>query len=433
MSNTIKKSLIIGGAGFIGSHFSERLLGLGDKVVVMDNFSTNATGKNKNSKIKICYISSVDITIRFILINHIKFLKREGYDISVVCSPGNFVKEIKGQGIKVKTIKFKRKISPFSDLITFLKLYFYFRKEKFDIVHTHTPKPGLFGQLAAKMAGVPIIINTIHGFYFQKNDSFLKRRFYILIEKIAAQCSSLIFFVNREDIETADKEKTCDSKLAKYFGGSVDTQRFNPERFSKQWIYEKKKELKLDPIFKIIGIVGRLVKEKGYLDLFEAFEKVVKILPNTILLITGPLEPTKNDRFEPDVVKKYGIKKNVVFLGERKDIDEIYALMDVFILPSYREGLGISIIEASAMERPIITTNIRGCREAIANKETGILVPTGNPKKIYEAIIYLLKNPDIAREMGKQGREKVLREFDEKMVFSRIKVEYERLIKEKLK
>jgi glycosyltransferase involved in cell wall biosynthesis len=107
--------------------------------------------------------------------------------------------------------------------------------------------------------------------------------------------------------------------------------------------------------------------------------------------------------------------------------------MDVFVLPSYREGLGISIIEASATERPIVATDIRGCREAVDNNKTGILVPVKDSEKLAQAIIYLLRNPDIAREMGKQGREKALKEFDENMVFGRIKVEYERLIKEKLK
>ena len=387
----------------------------------------------KNYKIKICYISSVDITIRFILINHIKFLKREGYDISVVCSPGDFVKEIKYQGIKVKTIKFKRKISPFYDLITFLKLYFYFRKEKFDIVHTHTPKPGLLGQLAAKVAGVPIIVHTIHGFYFQQNDSFLKKSFYIFIERIAAKCSDVIFFVNKEDMQTAIKKGICDFGSMKYFGGGIDLSKFNFNKFSEEFIVSKKRELKLPIDSKIIGIVGRLVKEKGYLDLFKAFKKIIEIFPNTMLLVIGPLELEKSDKFKPAIVKDYGIEKNVIFLGERTDANELYALMDVFVLPSYREGLGISIIEASAMERPIVATDIRGCREAVDNNKTGILVPVKNSEKLAQAIIYLLKNPDVAREMGKQGREKVLKEFDENMVFGRIKVEYERLIKEKLK
>ena len=128
-----------------------------------------------NRKIKICYISSVDVTMKFILFNQLIFLKREGFDVYVLCSPGKWLKDIEREGIKVKTIRVKRNISPFSDVITLIELFFYFRKEKFDIVHAHTPKAGLIGQLAAKLAGVPIIVNTIHGLYFQEKDSFKKR------------------------------------------------------------------------------------------------------------------------------------------------------------------------------------------------------------------------------------------------------------------
>lgn len=381
---------------------------------------------------KICYIASVDTTIKLILFNQIKFLKRESHDLYVVCSFEKWIRDIEKEKIKVKNIKFKRKISPVSDLIALIKLFFYFKKEKFDIVHTHTPKPGLLGQLAAKMAGVPIIVNTIHGLYFQKRDSWLRRKFFILIEKIAAKCSDLIFFVNKEDIETAVKERICRSDLSKYFGGGINLSKFNPGRFSEQKVYQKKRELDLDPNFKIIGIVGRLVKEKGYFDLFQAFKKVLRSFPKTILLVIGSLEPEKKDALNPAIVKKYKIGKNVIFLGERFDMDELYYLMDIFVLPSYREGLGISIIEASAMRKPVIATDIRGCREAIDKGKTGILIPAGSPEKLAEAIIYLLKNPEKAKEMGRMGREKVLKEFDERIIFSRIKTEYQRLIKEKL-
>jgi len=384
--------------------------------------------------IKICYVVSVDMTIKFILFNTLKFLKNQGYDVYVVCSSGKWLKNIKKQGIKVKTIRFKRKISPISDLITLFRLYFYFKKEKFDIIHTHTPKPSLIGQLAAKMAGIPVIVNTIHGFYFQKTDNWFKRKFFILTEKIAAKCSNLIFFVNREDMETVIKERICSPDLTKYFGGGIDSFKFNPERFSRQWIYQKKRELNLDPSFKIIGIVGRLVKEKGYLDLFQALRKVLERFPKTLLLIVGFLEPEKKDALDPNViVKNYGIEKNVIFLGEQTKVVELYALMDIFVLPSHREGLGLAILEASAMEKPVIVTNIRGCREVIDNGKTGILVPVKNPEKLSEAIICLLENPEKAKEMGIRGREKVLREFDERLIFSRIKIEYQRLIKEKLK
>jgi len=388
--------------------------------------------ERKNNKIKVCQMTTVDSSIRFLLLNQIKNLLKEDYEVSAVCSPGKWIKAIEENGIKVKTIEMKRKISPIFDLITLIKLFFYFKKEKFDIVHTHTPKPGLLGQLAAKLAGVPIIINTNHGFYFQKNSPYFKKKFFILIEKIAAKCSNLIFTINKEDFETAIEEKICSRDLIRYLGDGIDINRFNPERFSEKFILNKKKQLGINPEKKIIGIVARLVREKGYLELFAAFKKVLEKFPDALLLIVGPLEPEKRDAISPEIVKNYRIEKNVIFLGERTDVDEIYPLMDIFVLPSHREGLGLSILEASAMERPVVATDIRGCREAVDDSKTGILVPAKNPKKLAEAIIYLLKNPEKAKEMGKKGRMKIIKEFDERLIFARIQKEYQRLVQEKL-
>ncbi len=388
---------------------------------------------HKTKTIKVCQVATSDIAIRFLLLNQIKNLQQSGYNVSTVCSYGKWIREIKENGISVKTISMTRRINPFLDMITLLKLIFYFRKKKFDIVHTHNPKPGLLGQLAAKFAGIPIIINTIHGFYFNENSSFLSRKFFILIEKIAAKCSDLIFSVDREDIETAIKENICDSKKIKYLGGWVDMDRFDMSNFSEEFIQHKKKDLGIPSYVKVVGIVARLVQEKGYFDLFDAFSRVLRQFPSAILLVVGPMEPEKRDAFNPDVVHKYGIEKSVIFLGERTDVDELYPLMDIFVLPSYREGIGISILEASAMKRPVVATNIRGCREAIDDEETGLLVPLKNIERLAETIIYLLKNPEKAKEMGKNGRKKIEREFDENLVFDRIKIEYSKLIKEKLR
>lgn len=387
----------------------------------------------KNRKVKICWVTNIDKSIKIILLPYLKFLRDLGYEIYTVFSPTNSIKEIEAEGIKVKTIKISRKISPISDLVTLFKLFLYFKKENFDFVHTNTPKPGLLGQLAAKMAGTPVIINTIHGFYFQKEDFWLKRKFFILIEKIAASCSSLIFSVNKEDIGTAIKEKICKPSLIKYLGNGINLSRFNPDVFSQEFIKNKKKELNIDPKKKVIGIVARLVKEKGYLDLFEAFKIVLKRFPDTLLLIIGYSELEKKDGFSPEIVKNFVIEKNTLFVGERKDVEELYFLMDIFVLPSLREGLGLSILEASAMKRPVVATDIRGCREAVKNGETGILVPPRNPEKLAEAIIYLLSNSEEAKEMGQRGRKKVEEEFDERIIFDRIKKEYQRLIEERLK
>ncbi|HLD70762.1 MAG TPA: glycosyltransferase family 4 protein [Negativicutes bacterium] len=384
-----------------------------------------------NRKIKICYISSVDVTMKFILFNQLIFLKREGFDVYVLCSPGKWLKDIEREGIKVKTIRVKRNISPFSDVITLIELFFYFRKEKFDIVHAHTPKAGLIGQLAAKLAGVPIIVNTIHGLYFQEKDSFKKRALFILTEKIAAKCSDLIFFVNKEDMQTVVDEKICSPDVVRYFGGGVDMARFNPGRFSQELIVEKKKQLGVNLNHNVIGIVARLVKEKGYEDLFEAFKEILTRFPQTTLLVAGFLEPEKKDAIQPDIVKQYGIENNVIFLGERTDVDEIYATMDMFVLPSYREGLGISLLEASAMEKPVVASDIRGCREAVGDGVTGKIVPLGDVPRLSQALMYLMLHPKEAKEMGENGRIRVAREFDERLIFGRIKEEYKRLLHNK--
>jgi len=383
---------------------------------------------DNNKPVKICHVANTDKALKFLLLPQLKFLAKEGYDVYAVCSPGKWTKTIEAEGIKVKTIKMKRKISPFSDLAALAGLFLYFRKEKFQIVHVHNPKPGVLGQLAAKMAGVPIIINTVHGLYFHKDSSPLKRKFFIFIEKIAASCSDLIFSQNKEDMDTLVKEKIAKPEIIKYLGNGIDIRKFSAERFSKEFIDKKKKELRIPADYKVVGIVARLVEEKGYLDLFKAFKSVLDIFPDILLLVIGPEEPEKKDVINPKIAENYGIAENTVFLGERDDVDEILALMDIFVLPSYREGFPRSVLEASAMGKPVVATDIRGCKEAVDDGRTGILVPAKNPEKLAQALVYFLKNPAKAEETGKNGRIKVTEEFDETLVFDKIRKEYRSLL-----
>lgn len=379
-------------------------------------------------KIKICYVANADAFVKFLLLPQLKFLVKEGYDVYAVCSGGKWMADIEKEGIKVKAIKIKRKITPFYDLVTLFRLFSYFRMEKFDIVHTNNPKPGLLGQLAAKIAGVPIIINTIHGLYFQNNTSFLKRRFFIMIEKIAAKCSSLIFFVNKEDMDTAVEERICSKNLIDYLGGGINVDKFDSSIFSKDFIEKKKEQLGIKPGYRVVGIVARLVKEKGYLELFEAFQSVLKVFPKTILLVVGPKEPEKRDGINIEVVENYGIKENVIFLGERDDTDQIYPVMNIFALPSYREGLGVAILEAMAERRPVVASDIRGCREEIENGKNGILVPVKNSDELAKAIIYLFNNPNEAQQLGDNARLRVEKYFKEEIIFDRIKEGHRKLL-----
>ena len=386
--------------------------------------------KNNNTKkIKICCVVSSDITLRFMLLGQLNFLLKQEYDVYAVCSDGEHLKYIEGQGIKVKKIKFKRKIfTPISDIKAFVSLYFYFRKEKFSVVHVHTLKPEFYGQIAAKLAGVPVILNTLHGFDFAEDDISIKKSLFLFIEKIAAKCSTRIFVIGKHIIKRAIKEKIGKIELFKYLGRDIDTDRFDPDKFSESFIIQKKKELGISSDKKIIGIVARLVVEKGYLNLFEAFRVIVKKHPNILLLVIGQHEPEKRDAISLDVVKKYEIEKNVVFLGERIDIEELYFLMDIFVLPTHREGLGAAILEASSMQKPVIVGDIGGCPETIDNGITGILVPVKNTEKLIEAIDSILDNPQIGKEMGRRGREKIVKEFRKEIIFERLEKNYKELI-----
>ncbi|MDD5433081.1 MAG: glycosyltransferase family 4 protein [Candidatus Pacebacteria bacterium] len=371
----------------------------------------------QTKKIKICHIANSSSAVKFLLLPQLQFLQSLGYEVWAACKVDKYADEIENKGIKVKNISFSRNIFSFWHPVAFLQLFFFFKKEKFDVVHTHNPVPGFLGQLAAKFTGMPVIINTIHGFYFSGDTPSLKRKIFIFAERLVAKCSTLIFSQNREDVETAIKENICSSEKIKYLGNGINLEKFNSNNLPK--------DLGVPPGAKVIGIVARLVEEKGYLDLFEALEVVVEKFPDIFLLSVGPAEPNKKDGFDKSIVNKYNkIKGRVLFLGQRDDIDKILPAIDIFVLPSHREGFPRSLLEASAMQKPIIATNIRGCREAVEDGKTGILVPAKNPKELAKAIIYLLENPDVADELGMAARQKAIKEFDENLVFEKLKNAY---------
>ncbi len=366
-------------------------------------------------KVKICFVVAVDMTLKFILLSELRFFKNKGHDVFVVCSLGKWLDDIRKEGVIVKEIRIKRSVfSPIFDVVSLWKLFFYFKQERFDVVLTFTPKPGLLGQLAAKMAGVPMIVNTIFGFYFHEKTPYFQRKFFILIEKIAARCSDFIFFRNKEDFETAQKEHIVKHGLAEYIGDGVDIAKYNISKFSPDFINEKRQSLKIPVGAPVIGIVARLVKEKGYAELFEAFQKVVEKFPKAVLLVVGLADLQKKDSIKPPS------RENIIFLGERTDVDELYALMDMFVLPSYREGFPHSVMEASAMALPVITTNVRGCRDAVEANVTGIVIPPKSSEALQKAITYFLENPPIAKIMGQAGRKKAEKDFNKNILLQKM-------------
>jgi glycosyltransferase involved in cell wall biosynthesis len=305
------------------------------------------------------------------------------------------------------------------------------KRERFTVVHTHTPKPGLLGQIAARLAGVPIVINTLHGFYFHDRMSPVWRRFYIALEKIAARCSDLILSQNREDIQTAVREGICASEGIKHLGNGIEVRRFDRARLNTAVLEQKRRELGLPPEAPVVGFVGRLVAEKGVIELFKAARLVKQRLPNVRFLFVGAFDEVKADGVKPEIAREYGVSDICVFAGWRQDMPEMYALMDVFVLPSHREGFPRSPMEASAMKVPCVVTDIRGCREAVEHNRNGVLVPLGDVQALNDAIIELLTDSAKAKQLAQAGRRMALAHFDECLIFEKVKAEYGRLLKEK--
>jgi len=250
------------------------------------------------------------------------------------------------------------------------------------------------------------------------------------MERIVGRWSDIILSQNREDIQTAIDEDICKQNRIEFLGNGIDINNFNLSKISEKDKARKRKEIGLPEGKKIIGFVGRLVIEKGVLDLINAAKVVVQDSNEVHFLFVGPIDHVKKDAIHPqrDAI---GVSDFCSFIGFQEDMPIIYSLMDVFVLVSYREGFPRSLMEASAMQVPCIATDIRGCREVVEEGKNGLLIPLGDPQALTQAILKLLKNPALARKMGNIGRQMAIKRFDEQEVFTKVIQTYQTLLEKK--
>ncbi|WP_432662627.1 glycosyltransferase family 4 protein [Wukongibacter baidiensis] len=368
---------------------------------------------------KVMQITAIYSTMNCLLKELNMQLINEGYDLIGVCSEDEDVKELGEEEFDIVNIDIDRSIRPLSNLKTIYKLYRLFKKERPDIVHVHTPIAAVLGRIAAKLARVPIVIYTAHGFYFHENMSALKYKIFLNIEKyIAKYFTDYIFTQSAEDRLTAIENRFIEQNKILAIGNGVDIwEKFNPINMDKKEIEELYREFNLKKEDKIVTFIGRLVKEKGILDLLEAFDSLED--DNVKLLIVGDITQGSRDTATKEVIKKYEGNSNIICTGFRSDINNILHMTDIFCLPSYREGMPRSIIEAMAMGCTVIATDIRGSREEVVDGETGFLVPIDSPTIILEKLKLLLNNEKMLEDMARNGRERVEMHFDERKVIDR--------------
>lgn len=364
---------------------------------------------------KVCQLCAVDFTLKKFLLPVIDGMQAAGWEVTAVCSDGAFVPALRIQGYRIETLPIARSANPITALRSILALMYLFRRERFDVLHAHTPVAALLGRIAARLAGVPLVIYTAHGFYFHDEMPFVKRRLYMALEWLGGRLTDYLFTQSAEDTEAAVRHGIMQADRVLAIGNGVSVVRFDP---SKQDRGAARRELGIPAHVPVIGIVGRLVQEKGYVEFLLAAEKIGMQYPETYFLVVGErLASDHNAHIEEELARaRQTLGARLILAGMREDIPAMLAAMDVFCLPSYREGMPRTIIEAMMMGKPVVATNIRGAREEVVAERTGLLVPTRDPAALAQAFARLLDDPMLCERMGQAGRERALALYDEQHI-----------------
>jgi glycosyltransferase involved in cell wall biosynthesis len=373
--------------------------------------------------LRILQLCAVDFTAYHLLRPLGLRLRESGYDVSFCCSPGRGLDILEEEGFDVYRIPVSRSYNIFSHIVSFFRMMKLMRRERFDIVHTHTPVAGLIGRAAARAARVRWIVYTAHGFYFHEDMHGLLRGAMRSIERYGASMSDLIFVQSREDLEEAVEARIAPAERLVHIGNGVNPVLFGKEE-NAQAAVRLREEFGIDGD-PVIGFTGRIVREKGVFEFVRAAGIVSRDYPEAkFVMIGAPLDSDRDDCLQEieRLVREEGLSQRIVMTGYREDVPAILSLLDLFVMPSYREGMPRALLEAMATGLPVVATDIRGCREEVVDNETGLLVPPRDHYALGEAVLKILSDSEVASRMGRAGRERILERFDERVV-TRMQVE----------
>ncbi|GGK09140.1 glycosyl transferase family 1 [Lentibacillus kapialis] len=370
---------------------------------------------------KILQVCAVSTTVDKQLKPLIKKSIDDGFEVHIACSDDGNLEHLRDKGYIVHEVHIDRRISFSSNLNSVKELYRLIKVHKYDIVHVHTPIASILGRIAAKLAGVKNIIYTAHGYYFHEEMSKKEYNFYYRIEKYFAKfATDYLLLQSQEDYELSIENRFKKVNRIIHLGNGVDIyNKFNSKIMTVEELENIKNDLGISQEDIVFAFIGRFVREKGIYELVEAFSKVNKMNKNVKLLLIGDLLDSERDQDINHSIAEWKTNSNIIFTGIRSDINYLLAVSDVFVLPSHREGLPRSIIEAMAMEKPVIATNIRGCREEVEHGETGYLTEKENIDELYTRMVEYINNPDSMIEMGKNARDIVEEQYDEEKVLNK--------------
>lgn len=371
----------------------------------------------------ILHIVNISFVIPYFLGKQMNWFSEKGYKEYIICSPSDELEKFsKRYSFEYKPIEVLRKISLGKDLKAVVDTYKYIKEVKADVVTGHTPKGGLIAMLAAWLARVPIRIYLRHGLVYETSRG-LKRTLLINIDRLASKLATKIVCVSpsvaKRSIEDGLNPEIKQIVLAHGTCNGIDIDRFCKGTINVEVVSTLKTELGINDGDFVIGFAGRLVRDKGIIELIRAYQEIRKTHHNVRLMLVGMLEI--RDALPEDVVATIKEDKSIISTGYvgYDTIEQYYALMDVFVLPSYREGFPTSVLEASAMEIPVITTRATGCCDSIIDGKTGMFVGH-NEKELETAIMKLYDSDELRSQMGLAGRKMVVDNFRNEVVWKEI-------------
>ena len=368
-------------------------------------------------KIKIIHIQILPVLsgVQKAMLDILIRLNPDIYDPFVICnSEGELTKELRKQEISYLIIpELRREINPYFDLRAFVKLFRLFKREKYDIVHTHSSKPGILGRFAAKAAGIKHIVHTVQGFAFHEHSARWHLLFFGFLEKLAGYATDKVIFVNQKDKKLALRLKLIAPEKIVLIRNGVDLSCFE----NKNGKFDKSTLPGVGAQDRLVCMVARLWKQKAPEYFIKAVPLILDKFPRTKFLVIGD-GPLKDALLA--LTKSLQVDRSVQFLGWRSDVNQILRVIDVFVLPSLWEGLPLSILEAMAASKPVVASDIKGNNELVEHGETGFLFPPRNHQQISDYVSKLLRDPGLAQTMGYNGYKRVKQTYDINIIAKKI-------------
>jgi len=382
---------------------------------------------------KLIRITTVPVSLLILLKSQLKFMSNH-YEVIAVSSGGEILDQVRDQaGVKTIPVEMTRKITPLKDLIALWNLYQLIKKERPKLVHTHTPKAGLLGMIAASMAGVPVRLHTVAGMPLLESTG-LRRKILDVVEKITYRFATKVYPNSNELKKIILENNYCkNSKLHVIGNGSsngIDLNYFNPNLLVGDGTTASASKLALRDLYNIphdalvYCFIGRMVKDKGLKELIKAFLEINTTRPETRLILVGPFENHLDplDAHTDNQVKNHPC---IIWVGFQKDVRPYLFVSDIFTFPSYREGFPNVVMQAGAMGLPCIVSDINGCNEIIINNENGIIIPSKNAEKLQLAMAELHDNIQLRSKLSKNSRAMILSRYDQNYIWGELLRQYQ--------